>query len=773
MHHETPSTDSAPVTTGAAAHRINWKEALFDAGDDALAVCDRAGVLIEMNARASRMLGLPDGAASASRTLEGFLTASAWKRLGKVLRREEGAEEILAGVTLVVKGRLSMLVDVQSTPLSGGFLLLTLRDAGRRWRMESHAHRLVSAIDSSRDVVYLTDAQGRITFVNAAFQGMTGHAIEEVLGQTPSLVRAPAQEKISEECASVVAGGKDWIGEFVNQRKDGTTYPVETVVSPIFGKNGDFLGGAAFERDLTAKRELQKQLLIERDFVRSILNSLEAAVYTLDRSFCLTDFNDGWKRLPVGHGWLCLASKPLEIGQPLLSYVQDPERRAELQTVFDFVLKKSCAEEIHAASADKSQHWAMKISPLWQEGEVRGLIYAVTDQTYLHQLQSQLNQAQKMETVGALAAGVAHDFNNLLLVIRGSLSLLQMNPKLPAELQPRLESIDKASNRAADVTQQLLSFSHASEEKETVLDFNAVVRDACGLAKRSLIGKVRLKFDLHHEVLKVKIDNTRAQQALLNLCVNARDAMPNGGELEIKTRAIELKPAQAQKAKCRPGSPFVLCSVRDTGTGIPQELMARIFDPFFTTKEKGKGTGLGLAIVHNVVAKGGGFLEVESVVNQGTTFHLYFPVASELLTAQAKKEERPLLRGSGRVLVVDDLDLVREYAETFLTEAGYQVVTAGSAEEALATLFERQGAFDLVLTDYNMSGKSGWQLIRESSQQWPAIKFILASGYLEDDERGRIENEGKIRILNKPFKMQDAVELVAELLGQYSRSEAA
>ncbi|MBM3824470.1 MAG: response regulator [Verrucomicrobia bacterium] len=546
---------------------LDWKEALFNAGDEPLAICDERGQLVEVNVRAARLLGVDTKGGEKPRSMEEFLTASSWNRLLKALRREQGAEEDLTGISLIVRSRISMMVDLQLTPISGGYLLLAMRDAGRRWRMESHVHRRIAAIHSSRDVVYLTDAEGRITFVNAAFQGMTGHPVEGVLGQSPSLVRAPGQDSLCQECEKTVAEGRDWIGEYQNLRKDGTTYPVE--------------------------------------------------------------------------------------------------------------------------------------------------------------------------------------------------------------LLGRLESIDKAANKAVDVTQQLLSFSHASEEKEMVLDFNTVVHDACDLATRSVKGRVKLVLDLQAETLKVKIDTTRAQQALLNLCVNAKDAMPQGGELRIATEIVELTPAQAQKAKVKPGAAFVRCSVRDTGTGIPQELLSRIFDPFFTTKEKGKGTGLGLAIVHNVVAKAGGFLEVESVINQGTTFLLYFPVATELLTTIVKKQERPLLRGTGRVLVVDDLDLVREYTETFLTEAGYQVVSASSAEEALAILIESRGGFDLMLTDYNMSGQSGWQLIRETSRQWPSIRFILASGYLEAEERERMQQEGKVRILNKPFKMQDAAELVADVLGLVPSAKAA
>ena len=198
--------------------------------------------------------------------------------------------------------------------------------------------------------------------------------------------------------------------------------------------------------------------------------------------------------------------------------------------------------------------------------------------------------------------------------------------------------------------------------------------------------------------------------------------------------------------------------------GIPAEVISRIFDPFFTTKEKGKGTGLGLSIVHNVAAKAGGFVEVESSKGKGTTFHVFLPVCDSDLTTIPKICEQELVRGSGRILVVDDLDLVREFTQSLLLEAGYRVEVAASAEEAMALLIKNDGAFDLVFTDYNMTGKSGWQLMREASQQWPSLKFIMASGYLEEHERAEIEREFHARILNKPFHMSDAVQLVAKTL---------
>ena len=267
--------------------------------------------------------------------------------------------------------------------------------------------------------------------------------------------------------------------------------------------------------------------------------------------------------------------------------------------------------------------------------------------------------------------------------------------------------------------------------------------------------------------LKVQMDPTRASQLMLNLCINAHDAMPKGGTLTIANVLADLTPAQVTRFKCKPHVQFMRCSVTDSGSGIPPEVLPRIFSPFFTTKEKGKGTGLGLSIVHSVVSKAGGFIEVESVVGVGSTFHVYLPIDTGPLTRTDTEIRRQLKRGTGRLLVVDDLDLVLEFAASFLKQAGYQVLTANSAEAALKILAQQKLPLDLVLTDYAMPGKNGWQLIQEIAARWPLTRCILASGYLDDKERAEIAKNPAVRILNKQYGMAEATTVVAEVLGRF------
>ena len=361
-----------------------------------------------------------------------------------------------------------------------------------------------------------------------------------------------------------------------------------------------------------------------------------------------------------------------------------------------------------------------------------------------------------------LAAGVAHDFNNLILAIRGNTSLLLLGDASREDLASRLNQIDEAAMRAAEITQQLLAFSRASDEKEVVLDFNQVIKEAGHLAARTLRSKSPIKIEPYSEPLKVQIDATRAQQLILNLCVNANDAMPSGGTITINNSLFRLNNANTSGAATQ--LLFCKSTISDTGTGIPPEIVSRIFDPFFTTKEKGKGTGLGLAICQSIVTKSGGFIEVESRIGFGTSFHLFLPLVDKDVTKVDSPPTHCLNKGVGKVLVVDDLDLVLEFTSSFLTKAGYEVLTANGPSAALELILRQDQQLDLMFTDFNMPDMSGWELIQEVSIHRPHLPSILASGYLEDSERCQIEEYPNVHILNKPYSIEKATQMVGQIL---------
>jgi len=740
-----------------------WWEAVFSANREAQIVCRTDGTAVQINRAAARRFGLDPRTHAGSFCVLDLLPSVARAKVLALLQRGSPSPSHLHSVMTTVNGVPRLFADLELLPLGDGHTLVTFRDAGQRQRLEAHVRHLVTALDATPDVFFVTDPELRIAFANPAFQTTTGYPVEEVLGRPDEFLRAPGQQDTIRQYIETVSHGREWMGELINRRADGTLYPVEATISPISDMAGRFVGYVACERDLTVRKRLEDDLRRERDFVRSILGSLDGAIYTLDRQLRLTHTNDGWRHLPADHGGIHLNGPP-QLGRPLLDYVTDLGRRDELRAVFEQVLRTATTQESRFHAAD-GRHWLVRISPWVQDGSVCGLICSITDQSRFQELQDQLFQAQKMEIIGTLAAGVAHDFNNLLQAIRGNtgLLLLQAEPDSPG--RSLLEQIDLAAARAAEITQQLLSFSRRSAERQRVLDLNQVLQEATQFARHTLRRNIDFQLKPASEPVLVRMDASRAHQALINLCLNAQDAMPNGGRLTLATALVALPPALAQRHGLEAGRQLARCSVTDTGAGIPADLLPRLFQPFFTTKAPGKGTGLGLSIVQRIVQEAGGFIEVESEVGKGSTFHLYFPLAAGQPTAAAEPPPRQIQPVAGRVLVVDDMDLVRDFTVKFLEAAGLQVQAAASGPEALRLLESTPEGVDLVFTDYRMPGMTGVELIEAVASRWPSVKFLLASGYLDDTTRARVQRcNGSV--LDKPYEMRVAVDAIVRLLGR-------
>ncbi len=735
-----------------------WWRRLFDCSDEAQFVCRESGEVIRLNRRAARLFDCDPAADGPELGVADLLGTEVAAMISPSLLGDSPLPDVRTDLMLRREGKPSLLAELTIAHLGGGCSLVTVRDVGRRHRMETHVQRLVTAMDSTPDVIYLTDTDGKITFVNCAFQATTGYSIEEALNRPLSFLRVPSEAARITEYSSHLTAGLEWRGELTNRCRDGRTYPVDVTFTPVYTPRGELLGHAGYERDISAQRQLQRELELRHDFVRSIINSIDAAIYTLDRDFCLTDVNDGWQKMPPLHGWLELSGAPLP-GKPLLDYVPNETRRRELRDILTGVLQTRESRELQATSED-GRRWGIKISPWTHAGLVKGLIYAVTDQTSVHRLQEQLFHAQKMETMGCLAAGVAHDFNNLIQVILGNTGLLLLETQLPSVWLNGLQQVDSAAKRAADITRQLLNFTGSKPEREVVFEVNQFLREAVQMASRSIHSRVSVVVEPAARAVHVRMDATRAHQLVLNLCINAQDAMPNGGNLTVSAVPVGLTAPQSALTGKPVGAAFVRCSIADPGTGIPPDVLARIFDAFFTTKAPGKGTGLGLSIVHTVAKEAGGFVEVDSEVGRGTTFHIFLPEA-EAPAAEAPKSAK---RGCGRILIVDDEEPIRSFTQRLLRSKGFETALAADGENALEMLQTGACKPDLVLTDYHMPNMTGLELIRQAQLLKPNLKFVLVSGYLDDDTRTMVEQDLSARILNKPYQLEEAVNLLVEML---------
>jgi signal transduction histidine kinase/ActR/RegA family two-component response regulator len=381
-------------------------------------------------------------------------------------------------------------------------------------------------------------------------------------------------------------------------------------------------------------------------------------------------------------------------------------------------------------------------------------------------LEQQLRQAQKMEAVGRLAGGIAHDFNNLLMVIRSYAEMLQNRLSADDTLRKNTQEIMKAADRAASLTRQLLAFSRKQIFSPVILDLNAVIDETAKMLRRLIGEDIECRVSSAESLWMIEADSDQIVQVLMNLCVNARDAMPQGGMLTIATGNVTVEEGSIDGQEYVPPGDYVWLSVTDTGTGISKEVQGQMFDPFFTTKDVGKGTGLGLSTVYGIVKQSGGYVWVDSELGQGACFMIYLPRVKQAIAPEkpAKAEVRP--RGTGTILVVEDEEALREVICDYLRSLGYTVFAAGSGEEALSAASEHEGHIDLLITDLVMPKMSGRELAQMLGSLHPNLKTMYMSGYTDDAELRHGIPELAARFLQKPFSLGTLARKVRETLGR-------
>jgi two-component system, cell cycle sensor histidine kinase and response regulator CckA len=377
---------------------------------------------------------------------------------------------------------------------------------------------------------------------------------------------------------------------------------------------------------------------------------------------------------------------------------------------------------------------------------VNGMVVNSRDITERKRLEEQLHHSQRLEAVGRLAGGVAHDFNNLLMVITGYSHMLldAMHPSDPARLD--LEQVVKASERATDLTRQLLAFSRRQGVRASLVDLNALVREMDRMLRRMLGEDIELTVVLAPELKAVRADPGQIEQVILNIVVNARDAMPGGGKLLLETRNLGA-----------PGQDSVTLSIRDTGIGMDAQVRSRIFEPFFTTKEH--GTGLGLATSYGIIKENGGDLQVESAPGKGTTFRIELPVAAQTADFLETASAEDIDNGTETILLVEDEDGVRRVVETMLKRHGYHVLSSASSKDALAAAVQHDGVIHLLITDMVMPGMSGRKMAECLVESRPSMKVLYVSGYGD----GSI-SQSDTNFLQKPFSTEELAAKVREML---------
>ena len=524
-------------------------------------------------------------------------------------------------------------------------------------------------------------------------------------------------------------------------------------------RDQEFLASAGGQIALAIERKRSEEKVRESEArLRVLVEQLPAVLWTVDRELKFTS--------ALGAGFARLKIKPEQIlGTSLLDYFETND-----QTFLPIAAhRRAVAGEPMTFHVEwKSGSYACHVEPLKDsDGQVSGAICMSLDITDRKQLEEQLRQAQKMEAVGRLAGGIAHDFNNLLMVIQGYGDLLA--ERLPAgdPLRRNAEQIQMASQKASSLTRQLLAFSRKQMLAPKILNVQSVVADMEKILRRLIGEDIQLETSSAQDLGLIKADRSQIEQVILNLAVNARDAMPQGGRLTIETANVELDASYSHPPAVLSPGKYVMLAVTDNGCGMDAETQAHVFEPFFTTKEKGKGTGLGLATVYGVVKQSGGYVWVYSEPGRGTSFKIYLPRVEESAAPASRDGNRvtgTLERGSETILLVEDEKGVRELAREYLTSSGYTVIEAENGHTALELAAMHVGPIHLLLTDVVMPGISGKELAERVGQVRPGIKIIYMSGYTDQAvvHHGILENDAVL--LQKPFTLLTLAGKLREIL---------
>jgi PAS domain S-box-containing protein len=656
-----------------------------------------------------------------------------------------------------------------------------LREANDRLRLlESavvHAHDAVVVLAADR-----SPGAGRsVLYVNDAFCRMTGYARDEVVGRSLSLLRGPDSDPDTlGRLRAALDAGRPLRTELRNYRKDGTGYWVDLSLVPAHDPDGRLTHWVMVQRDVTERRTAEDALRRSEGLFRGIFEGAAAGVSLTDPSGRFVSCNPAFAAMVGRSVEEVLTLTPADLTHPDDTAAQQPLMREVLAGTRDrFLFPKRYVRP------DGEVVWT-ELSFAAVRGADGRLEYGLgvsVNVTERRRLEEQLRQAQKMEAVGQMAGGIAHDFNNLLTVVLGNLAEVTLPSGDPN--RPLLEAAGQAAARAADLTRKLLGFARRNQLLPSPVDPAEAFEEVAGLLRRALDPRIRILTAVEPGCGPLLADPTLLTQALLNLCLNSRDAMPDGGTLELTAGPVELADADPDRSPdARPGS-FVRVCVSDTGSGMTEEVRGRIFEPFFTTKEVGKGTGLGLAMVHGIVRQHNGWVECASSPGAGTRIDLYLPAATaEAVAARVVPRGAPTgdpLSAltpwpAGRltnvcpvdfdpadrtVLLVDDEAMILDLGRAVLERAGFRVLTAQDGVEAVEVFAREHAGVDLVILDVTMPRMSGRDAYRHLVQIAPGARVLFSTGYSADDIA---ELNGALGLLSKPYRPAELLAAVRDAL---------
>jgi two-component system cell cycle sensor histidine kinase/response regulator CckA len=639
------------------------------------------------------------------------------------------------------------------------------RDRERQENAFLELQRAIDYLDHAPAGFFSADARGRIQYLNSTLCDLLGYDLAEFQSGTIKV-----SDIVRGDGASLLMRGRG-DGEIRTEsididfvKRNGTTVPVRLLHRAARLGDGELGETRTLVLDRSKGMGVDEELRAAEVRFSRFFNDTPFAIATLDRDGRIIRTNAPFSRI---FGWSG-GEKTLEM-QPMANLLAEGSRSAFERAVVAATQKRSEIEPVDAQLTGNGEH-AVRVyissSEVSAGSPEQVNVYAL-DMTDQRKLEAQFAQGQKMQAVGQLAGGVAHDFNNVLTAIIGFSDLLLLKHKPGDPSFGDIMSIKQSANRAAGLTRQLLAFSRRQTLRPQTLEVPTNIDDLTVLLKRLIGEQNSLQVKHEHGVWPIKADLVQLEQVIVNLVVNARDAMPKGGQITIRSSNVTEAEAAELTHTGMPPADYVLIEVEDTGTGMSPETLEKVFEPFFTTKEMGKGTGLGLSTVYGIIKQTGGFIYPVSTLGVGTTFKIYLPrhVQVEGETV-AKATVAPVkdLTGQARILIVEDEESVRAFSARALKTTGYEVFEAGSGDEALEVMDDIDNKIDLMISDVVMPEMDGPTLLVEIRKRLPNLKVIFVSGYAEESVRNDIGGDQSVEFLPKPYSLDQINSKVKEVL---------
>ncbi|MFH1673886.1 MAG: PAS domain S-box protein [Pseudomonadota bacterium] len=637
----------------------------------------------------------------------------------------------------------------------------------RTEKLLSTEMRYTNLFEIANDVFFTMDMNYNFTSINGYGEAVIGCSKKEIVRKMHLLdiVHVDDRDLVKNKIERAIAGESSTIGiSFRIADKTGTENIMEMNVS-VPKEKGAETDILCIARDVTERRKLEEEIERTRDELQVLFNSITDGINVVDKNYNIIKANEA---MAQQHGL------PLEaiIGRKCYKIFYNRQKPCK-----DCLVEQTFRT---GKSSFKKQEWTRHDGtvanadvftfPIFDNNrQVIQVVDYFRDVTEKKALEQQLLQAQKMESIGILSGGIAHDFNNLLSGIQGCASLLKIKIAKGDPLYKYADIIEQSTVRAARLTQQLLTFSRENESRTELLDINKIIEETIQILERTIDKNIYIKKELTPHVWPLEADPSQIEQVMLNICINARDAMPNGGVLTIKTENFNFDGENIDGFPEAPSGEYVKILISDTGQGIDQDIQSKIFDPFFTTKTKGerKGTGLGLSVVYGIIKNHGGHVSVKSEPTKGTSFQIYMPASSEkVILSDSDIMTKDIVGGNENILLIDDEEVVRNLGKDILEEKGYNVILAYDGVEAIDVYEKQKDKIDLIILDMIMPKMGGIETFDRLQSINPAAKVIVSSGYSSDGQYQAVLKKGAKNFIQKPYNIYELYKMVRQVLDE-------